>query len=61
MSAVRRVNDTFEPTWEDAERLLLQLPDKHGTQVCLEVGDDHWLIVEYAPVGTTPSRRVTGH
>ena len=63
MAAVRRVNDCFEPTWEDAERLLLQLSDKHGTQVSLEVGDDHWLIVEhvedfgYFVCGSVPTER----
>ncbi len=47
MAAVRRVNDCLQPTWDDTKRLLLQLPDQHGTQVSLEAGDDHWLIVEH--------------
>jgi hypothetical protein len=45
--AVRRVNDCFEPRWEDAERLLLALPNNHGTQLSVEAGDDPWLIVEH--------------
>jgi hypothetical protein len=45
--AVRRVNDCLQPTWDDTEWLLLRLPDSLGTQVSLEVGDDHWLIVEH--------------
>lgn len=63
MPAVRRVNDNLQPTWNNTERLLLQLPDKHGTQVSLEVGDDHWLIVEhvgdfgYFVCGSVPTER----
>jgi len=61
--AVRRVNDHLLPTWDDAERLLLQLPENHGTQVSLEAGDDHWLIVEhvgdfgYIVCGSVPTER----
>jgi hypothetical protein len=47
VSAVRRVNDCLQPTWEEAERLLLRLPEEPGTQMSLEAADDTWLIVEY--------------
>ena len=47
MPAVRRVNDSLQPTWEDAKRLLLRCREALGTQVSLDVGDDHWLIVEH--------------
>ena len=63
MPAVRRVNDCFQPTWDDTERMLLQLAEKQGTQVSLEAGDDHWLIVEhvgdfgYFVCGSLPTER----
>jgi len=63
MPAVRRVNDSLQPTWEDTERRSLQLPERHGTQVSLEVGADHWLIVEhvgdfgYFVCGSIPTER----
>src|SRR6516164_1768005 len=44
--AVRRVNDCLQPTWDETARLLMQLPEKPGTQVSLEVVDDTWLIAE---------------
>jgi hypothetical protein len=47
VAAVRRVNDCPHPSWDATQRLLLRLPDMHGTQVSLEAGDDHWLIVEH--------------
>ena len=47
MPAVRRVNDCFQPTWEETHRLLLQLQDKPATQVSLEVDDDICFVVEF--------------
>jgi hypothetical protein len=57
------VNDSLQPTWGETEQLLLQLVGKPGTQVSLEVGDDHWLIVEYVEdfgyfvCGSVPAER----
>jgi hypothetical protein len=45
--AVRRVNDCILPTWDETQRLLIQLRDKPGTQVSLEVADDTWFVFEY--------------
>lgn len=47
MSAVRRVNDCFDPTWEVTQQLLLELQHKPGTQVSLEVDDETWFVIEY--------------
>ena len=60
---MRRVNDCLLPTWGDAERRLLQLRENRGTQVSLEAGDGHWLIVEhvgdfgYIVCGSVPTER----
>jgi hypothetical protein len=41
------VNDILQPTWDEVDQLLLQLPVRPGTQVSLDAGDDTWLVIEY--------------
>lgn len=47
LAAVLRVNDCFHASWDDTRRLLVGLSDEQGTQVSLDAGEGHWLIVEY--------------
>jgi hypothetical protein len=47
MAAVKRVNDCFQPTWEDTQQLLLRLQDQTATQVSLTVDEDVFLVIEY--------------
>lgn len=45
--AVWRVNNNRSPSWDETERLLLELQHKPATQVSLETDSNSFLVIEY--------------